>query len=358
MGFGTFIRSNLLPVSLAFASFALIAFVLATTGVGWPVIVLVCGIGVGCALTALVASFLARREFYRDLARMTDEGANPLWFNELMERPDVAEDALAFDALRAMAKAASDEVAGARRYVVDYREYVETWVHEAKSPLAAAHLMVENLRGEGGLDEGARARLDTLDEELDRTEGYIEQALFYARSETLDRDYLIRSYALSDLVASAVKANARELIAAGAAPVLHDLDQRVFTDEKWMAFILGQVVQNSIKYARTEGARIEFSARLLDAGSAEERVVLRVSDNGCGVGAADLPRVFDKGFTGEAGRSGEAGHTGKRSTGIGLYLVKKLCDKMNVNVAATSVPGSSFTVEFSFPANKYSYFEG
>lgn len=253
MGFGTFIRSNLLPVSLAFASFALIAFVLATTGVGWPVIVLVCGIGVGCALTALVASFLARREFYRDLARMTDEGANPLWFNELMERPDVAEDALAFDALRAMAKAASDEVAGARRYVVDYREYVETWVHEAKSPLAAAHLMVEDLRGEGGLDEGARARLDTLDEELDRTEGYIEQALFYARSETLDRDYLIRSYALSDLVASAVKANARELIAAGAAPVLHDLDQRVFTDEKWMTFILGQVVQNSIKYARTEG---------------------------------------------------------------------------------------------------------
>ena len=136
------------------------------------------------------------------------------------------------------------------------------------------------------------------------------------------------------------------------------MDQRVFTDEKWMTFILGQVVQNSIKYARTEGARIEFSARLLDAGSAEERVVLRVSDNGCGVGAADLPRVFDKGFTGEAGRSGEAGHTGKRSTGIGLYLVKKLCDKMNVNVAATSVPGSSFTVEFSFPANKYSYFEG
>ena len=155
-----------------------------------------------------------------------------------------------------------------------------------------------------------------------------------------------------------MKANARELIAAGAVPVLHDLDQRVFTDEKWMTFILGQVVQNSIKYARTEGARIEFSARLLDAGSAEERVVLRVSDNGCGVGAGDLPRVFDKGFTGEAGRSGEAGHTGKRSTGIGLYLVKKLCDKMNVNVAATSVPGSSFTVEFSFPANKYSYFEG
>ena len=107
----------------------------------------------------------------------------------------------------------------------------------------------------------------------------------------MERDYLIRRWSLKALVTGAIKANARELIAAHVAPVCENLDFEVFTDEKWLEFILGQLIQNSIKYACEDGAKIVFSGALLDEGLASERIELTVADNGCGVSAADLPRA-------------------------------------------------------------------
>ena len=126
-----------------------------------------------------------------------------------------------------------------------------------------------------------------------------------------------------------------------------NLDFEVFTDEKWLEFILGQLIQNSIKYAREDGAKIVFSGALLDEGLASERIELTVADNGCGVSAADLPRVFEKGFTGDNGR------TTKRATGIGLYLVARLCSKMGIDVTAASEPGEGFVVTLAFSTNKF-----
>ena len=142
---------------------------------------------------------------------------------------------LTYDALCAIAKSANDDVAEYRRQVEDYREYIETWVHEAKSPLAAAHLMLANLE-ERAEDGATYERLQSVGDELKRIEGYIDQALFYARSEALDRDYLIRNYTLADLVNASIKSNASALIAAHVAPVRHGLDLTVFTDEKWIEF--------------------------------------------------------------------------------------------------------------------------
>ena len=130
-----------------------------------------------------------------------------------------------------------------------------------------------------------------------------------------------------------------------------NLDFEVFTDEKWLEFILGQLIQNSIKYACEDGAKITFSGALLDEGLASERIELTVADNGCGVSAADLPRVFEKGFTGDNGR------TTKRATGIGLYLVARLCSKMGIEVTAASDSGKGFVVTFAFSTNKFQYFE-
>lgn len=94
-----------------------------------------------------------------------------------------------------------------------------------------------------------------------------------------------------------------------------------------------------------------FSGALLDEGLASERIELTVADNGCGVSAADLPRVFEKGFTGDNGR------TTKRATGIGLYLVARLCSKMGIDVTASSEPSEGFVVTFAFSTNKFQYFE-
>lgn len=348
MSFCTYVRS-LWPAALVVGVLlALIVLVLSVSSLSWTFIFIVVALGVLCALLCALVCYARKRRFYLQLEECVGDAQCPLWLTEFVDEPEVFEERQVFEALRSLVKVANDRVAASRRAGEDYREYIETWVHEAKTPIAAARLMVEALADEA---PDAQERAAALEAELDRMEGYVEQALFFARSETLERDYLIRSHSLSNLVSMAVRANARALISAHMAPCLDDLSYVVFTDEKWMLFILGQVIQNSVKYARPHGAQIAFSAALADRGGAHERVVLRVDDNGRGVSAADLPRVFERGFTGDAGR--DTAH----ATGIGLYLVSRLCAKMGIGVSADSVPGEGFTVRFSFPTNKYHYFE-
>lgn len=221
---------------------------------------------------------------------------------------------------------------------------------------AARELMAEPHGAEAPGYDSLVPRLRAVGDELTRVEGYIEQALFYARSETLDRDFLVRKYELREIVSAAVRANASLLIGAKVTPRLGEgLSLEVFTDSKWLVFMLGQLLQNSARYARADaegGPQVWLDARLVDEGLAAERVELAVRDNGCGVAEADLPRVFDRGFTGDNGRS----H--KHSTGLGLWLVWRLATKMGVEVSVDSAEGEGFAVTLGFPANKMHYLEG
>ena len=140
----------------------------------------------------------------------------------------------------------------------------------------------------------------------------MEQALFYARSENVENDYLIRQVSLKDCVHSSVVHNKRLLIQNGVALDLGNLDELVLADSKWVEFILSQLLVNAVKYRRKEGSRISIQACVLG-----NQVELSVEDNGIGIPESDLPRIFEKGFTGNNGRNGQ------RSTGIGLYLCKR-----------------------------------
>lgn len=347
MSFAKFFKDALLPVAVWTCGVLLSCFVLTVAGAPVSIVVVAVGVSFIFGMLGIVIEYACRRRFLRQLERAAEELESPAWVQEMVQCPTYAEGELEYEVLRRVGKAACDEVAEGRRQTDDYRDYIESWVHEAKLPLAAAHLILENLDG----SEGDLSRVDDLGRELARVERYIDQALYYARSEVVERDYLIRRWDLKTLVTGAIKANARELIAAHVAPVCENLDFEVFTDEKWLEFILGQLIQNSIKYAREDGAKIVFSGALLDEGLASERIELTVADNGCGVCAADLPRVFEKGFTGDNGR------TTKRATGIGLYLVARLCSKMGIDVTASSEPSEGFVVTFAFSTNKFQYFE-
>lgn len=347
MSFAKFFKDALLPVAVWTCGVLLSCFVLTVAGAPVSIVVVAIGVSFIFGMLGIVIEYARRCRFLHQLDRAAEELESPAWVQEMVQCPTYAEGELEYEALCRVGKAACDEVAEGRRQTEDYRDYIESWVHEAKLPLAAAHLILENL--DGSADD--LTRVDDLGRELARVERYIDQALYYARSEVVERDYLIRRWSLKALVTGAIKANARELIAAHVAPVCENLDFEVFTDEKWLEFILGQLIQNSIKYAREDGAQITFSAALLDEGLASERIELTVADNGCGVCAADLPRVFEKGFTGDNGR------TTKRATGIGLYLVARLCSKMGIDVTAASEPGEEFAVTFAFSTNKFQYFE-
>ncbi len=349
MSFAKFFKDALLPVAVWTCGVLLSCFVLTVAGAPVSIVVVAVGVSYIFGMLGIVIEYARRRRFLRQLERAAEELESPAWVQEMVQCPTYAEGELEYEVLRRVGKAACDEVAEGRRQTDDYRDYIESWVHEAKLPLAAAHLILENLDG----SEDDLSRVDDLARELARVERYIDQALYYARSEVVERDYLIRRWIFKTLVTGAIKANAREAHRGGRlAPVCENLDFEVFTRREVARVDSGPAHSEEHLNMRARMAQeFVFSGALLDEGLASERIELTVADNGCGVSAADLPRVFEKGFTGDNGR------TTKRATGIGLYLVARLCSKMGIDVTAASEPGEGFVVTFAFSTNKFQYFE-
>ena len=148
---------------------------------------------------------------------------------------------------------------------------------------------------------------------------------------------------LKEIVNNAILKNKSTLLNSKVILELNDLEKEVYTDSKWATFILNQIIQNSIKYARDDNKKIELFAR-----EKNEKVILYIKDNGIGIKKGEITRVFDKGFTGENGRL-----IGKKSTGIGLYLCKKLCDKLGLGIELNSEVDVGTEVRIIFPKNSY-----
>lgn len=234
---------------------------------------------------------------------------------------------------RSMTEAVSDAQAGQK----EYREYVEQWVHEIKAPITAARLICREL-------DGAVRR--KLTGELARIEAHVERALFYARAESPERDCVIRRTELEEIVAQAVGGHRTLLIQNGVRVETSGLDSSVWTDGKWAAFILGQLLQNAARY-RGEQPVISISARPLG-----KQVRLTVADNGIGIPAHELPRVFDRGFTGSNGRARSGRSPASGSTGMGLYLCKKLAGFLELGLEIASQEGKGTAVTLTFPARE------
>lgn len=188
MSFAKFFKDALLSVAVWTCGVLLSCFVLAVAGAPASIVVVAVGVSFIFGILGIVIEYVRRRRFLHQLERSAEELESPAWVQEMVQCPTYAEGELEYEVLRRVGKAACDEVAEGRRQTDDYRDYIESWVHEAKLPLAAAHLILENLDG----SEDDLSRVDDLGRELARVERYIDQALYYARSEVVERDYLIR----------------------------------------------------------------------------------------------------------------------------------------------------------------------
>lgn len=228
---------------------------------------------------------------------------------------------------KSMIGAVSDAQAAQR----EYREYIESWVHEIKAPMTAAQLICQNADGE------TRRKLTR---ELAQIEAHVERALYYARAESPEQDCVIRKANLDEIVSQAIQNHKSLLIQSGMRVETKDLDVIVYTDDKWACFILGQLLQNAARY-RGKDPSVILSARTFG-----KQVQLRVQDNGIGIPSHELPRVFDRGFTGSNGRSrGQA-------TGIGLYLCRKLAGFLEISLQITSAENDGTCVLLTFPAKE------
>lgn len=184
----------------------------------------------------------------------------------------------------------------------------------------------------------------SINEELDKVENYIEQALFYARSNTVEKDYYIKRVSLKEIVNESIIKNKNLLIHDKVSINLHDLELEVNTDNKWIVFIINQIIQNSIKYRKKDVIpELEIYAK-----QGKEKVILYIKDNGIGIKKGEITRVFEKGFTGTNGRL-----IGKKSTGIGLYLCKNLCNKLGIQIELNSILDGGTKVQLVFPKSSY-----
>lgn len=282
-------------------------------------------------IISLAYEYYKKQQFYKNLLDIFDSLDKKNLISDLIEPPEFSEGMIFYDILKRENKACLDEIARYRNMQEEYREYIELWVHEIKTPISSALLLAQNNKNE---------LTESFSEEIEKIQSYVTQALFYSRSNNVNKDYIIKKTSLSALCSSVLQKNAKLFIQNHISIDEEDLNLNVYCDVKWLEYILLQILTNSVKYSRDEDARI-----LLSAEKQGNSVVLRIKDNGIGIAESELSRIFDKGFTGSNGRRNE------KSTGMGLYICKKLCDKMGLSISAASKQGEGTSISIIFPKN-------
>ena len=238
--------------------------------------------------------------------------------------------------IKALSRDMHENVKHYREIQEEYREYIETWVHEIKTPIASAKLILEN--DNSNLSE-------RINYEMKRVEGFIEQVLYYARSSDVSKDYIIKEFSLRSVVMKSVKSNSRDFINKNIKLDIRGIEGNIFSDKKWVEFIINQIIINAVKFSIPNEGKVSIYSKVN-----ENNIILTIEDNGVGINEKDIDRVFEKGFTGENGRK-----FGK-STGIGLYLCKKLCDKLGIGISLNSKENIGTKVNIVFPQGKFTDF--
>lgn len=278
--------------------------------------------------------YYSKEQYYNTIKTRMEDLQEQYLITELLPKTNYVETKMMEDIIKDMGKSMLENVNMYKYLQEDYKDFIELWIHEIKIPIATSKMIIENNKNEV---------TENINEEIDKIENYTEQALFYARSNTVEKDYIIRKIELKDIVNASILKNKTQLIQNKISINTKELDKIVYTDSKWCIFIISQLLQNAIKYSQSENKQIEIYSK-----EQKENTVLYIKDNGIGINKKELSRVFEKGFTGENGRI-----TGKKSTGIGLYLCKKLCKKLCIGIEIKSEKELGTEVQLLFPKGSF-----
>lgn len=335
MNLKDFIKEKILTISLLLFALITIEIFLMVYPVGNFIKIYIPIIIIFLFFVGLFGEYFSKKKYYQNLQNILDGLDEKYLITEIIKTPNFIEGKILKDTLEQVDKSMNENVNKYKYLQQDYKEYIELWIHEIKMPIAASKMVIENNKN---------SVTKSIDEELDKVENYIEQALFYARSNTVEKDYYIKKSNLKEIVNESIKKNKSVLIQEKVEINTHDLDVTVNTDSKWIVFILNQIIQNSVKYRNKD---IETNLEIYSK-QGKENVILYIKDNGIGIKKSEITRVFEKAFTGTNGRL-----SGKKSTGIGLYLCKKLCEKLGISIELNSYYGKGTEVKIVFPNGSY-----
>ena len=216
-----------------------------------------------------------------------------------------------------LAQKADREQADAEK-LRDMTDYYTTWAHQIKTPIASMRLTLS-------AEDSPTSR--KLSDDLFRIEQYVEMVMGYLRLSPDASDYVIREIPLDGVLKGCIRRFRSQFITKGLTLRYGGTDRTVVSDEKWLSFVIEQVLSNALKYTQTGGITVEVTD--------DE---LRISDTGVGIAPEDLPRIFEKGYTGFNGR------LDRRASGLGLYLCRRICANLGHSIAAESEPGRGTTI--------------
>jgi len=329
MSIGEFIKDKTVIILCNMLMFIILAAIMLVINVGLIIIVFVFCIWFFPLCSYMAVEFVKYKNYYNEFDSILEKLDKKFLLPEMIKEADFIQGEKLNCILKELSRDMYENVKYYKDMQMDYREYIETWVHEIKTPIASTKLIIENNKNEV---------TNKIDFQLDRIEGFVEQVLYYSRSNNAHKDYIIRQISLDDVVRNVVKRNYRDFIHKKIKLDIKDASEIVYSDVKWTEFIINQIIGNSIKYSSNKEPMINISS-VKKANS----VMLIIEDNGVGIIDKDINRVFEKGFTGENGRRFS------KSTGIGLYLCEKLCLKLGLKISIDSEVNKGTRVTIIFP---------
>ncbi|MDR6550155.1 sensor histidine kinase [Paenibacillus qinlingensis] len=332
MRFRDYVKDRLLFFIINGLLFAVLGCMLYLFQVGSGLILVVGCLWFVPLFSYVMVEYLRSSNFYDELKSVLENLDKAYLLPEIIKEPTFIEGKLLHGILKKTSKAMHEQVNKHRDRQQDYREFIEIWVHEVKTPIASAKLIIGN-------NESTATK--AIDYELKHIEDYVDQVLYYARSQNVNKDFVIKQVSLTMIITNLIKRNARDFINKRIAVDIDDVEGTVYSDAKWLEFILQQIISNAIKYCKAGEGKVTIHS-ICDA----KKMTLIIEDNGIGIVDSDLSRVWEKGFTGENGR------LYIRSTGIGLYLCKNLCQKLGLGISLTSQVGVGTQVSILFPIDE------
>ena len=283
-------------------------------------------------ISYMFIEYVKYKRYYNELIEITNNLDKKYLISEVIKEAEFIEGKIVYSILKDSNRNMQEHVKLYKNMQSEYREYIETWVHEVKTPIASMMLIAENYEDEIPI---------SMKYEIKKIEDYIDQVLYYSRSNEVSSDYIIKSFNLEKSIRNVIKKNASNFINKKISIDIENVNEEVYSDPKWVEFILNQIIGNSIKYSKSSKGKISIYSI-----KKQNNITLYIKDNGEGISEKDISRVFEKGFTGENGRK-----FGK-STGIGLYLCKKLCEKLGLAIGLTSKKNEGTEISIVFPISK------
>lgn len=282
-------------------------------------------------ITNLLYDYLRKYKYYQKLKKNLNDLDQKYLILEMLNKPNFYEGKIFYETLYEANKSMIENIKKYKLNIKDFKEYIEMWIHEVKIPIATLTLINHNTKNKN----------PKYTKQIKKLDNYIDQILYYVRSENAEKDYLIKEQNLNEIIKNIALKNKDDLLENHINLDVNLTTKTVLTDSKWLEFILNQIINNSIKYKK-ENPYIKITTK-----EDKDKIYLIIYDNGIGIKESDLPRVFEKSFTGENGR------TKAKSTGMGLYIAKKLSQKLGHQIKIESEKNKYTTITIIFSKNDF-----